>query len=487
MRIRLLAAAVALLPALRLAAGPPPNVLFIAVDDLRPQLGAYGDAVVRTPHLDRLAARGLLFERAYCQQALCAPSRFSLLAGRYPTTTGIFTIGPELRSKLPDVVTLPQHFKNHGYNALSLGKVYHVGIDDAASWSEPSWQPSKPRNGPVGQAARAAFAAAEKAAGRTPPALGKGAPQFAAPAFEAPDVADDDLLDGDTAREAVARLRALATHPDRPFFLAVGFANPHVPWVAPKKYWDLYDRARLPLARNGFAPRGAPPFAATTGADFTWYANVPAKLPYPESFQRECLHGYLASISYIDAQIGRLLAALEETDLARRTIVVLWGDHGYYMGEHGWWGGKHNNYEGAVRVPLLIARPDGAAAGRKTRALAELVDLAPTLAELCGLPAEPGFEGRSLAPLFTRPEGSVRDAAFSFYPKGGNLGTAIRTERWRYVEWRKGPDLVARELYDHERDPAENDNVAGLPEHAALLERLAARLAAGPRVPHAGR
>jgi iduronate 2-sulfatase len=470
----------------RLTAEPPPNVLFIAVDDLRPQLGSYGDTVVHTPHLDRLAARALRFERAYCQQALCAPSRFSLLTGRYPTTTGIFSIGPTLRSKLPDVVTLPQHFKNHGYTALSLGKIYHSGIDDAPSWSEPSWQPSKPRNGPAGQAARAAFLAAEKAAGRTPPPLGKGAAQFAAPAFEAPDMADDDLLDGDTAREAVARLRALAADSARPFLLAVGFANPHVPWVAPKKYWDLYDRARLPLATNGFAPRGAPAFAAATGTDFTWYANVPASAPYPESFQRECLHGYLAAISYIDAQIGRLLAALEATDLARRTVVVLWGDHGFYMGEHGWWGGKHNNYEGAVRVPLLIARPDGVGGGRTTRALTELVDLAPTLVALCGLPAEPGFEGRSLAPLFARPEDSVRDAAFSFYPKGGNFGTAIRTDRWRYVEWRKVGELVARELYDHDRDPAENDNVAGLPEHAAVLQLLADRLAAGPRTPLAG-
>jgi iduronate 2-sulfatase len=461
---------------------PKFNVLMIAIDDMRPQLGCYGDPTVKSPNMDRLAARGLLFRRAYCQQALCSPSRISLLSGRFPVTTKIFTIGPDLRSTMPDITTLPQHFKNNGYFTRSLGKVYHVGIDDPASWSVPSWQSKKPRVGPVGEAARERRRAEYAATGTRPPQKGQGSIGYATPAFEAPEVGDDDLLDGDTAREGVGILRDLAKKPAQPFFLAVGFANPHVPWVAPKKYWDLYDPAKIPMAPNQFLPRNAPAFAAKSGDDFYWYGNVPKDRNLPEEFKRQCLHGYLAAISYVDAQVGRLLDTLESTGLAKNTVVILWSDHGYYMGEHSWWGGKHNNYEGATRATLMLAVPGHGTQGAKTDALVQFVDIAPSLTELCGLPREPGFEGRSFVPLLADPKGSINEAAFNWYPKGspdadGNtatyLGCAMRTGRWRYVEWVNDElKIIARELYDEQSDPQENENVAGKPENREVLGDL---------------
>ena len=465
------------LAAFACAAAGKLNVLFLAADDLRPQLGCYGDPIVKSPNLDRLAERGLLFNRAYCQQALCSPSRISLLTGRHVWTTKIYEIGPFLRETLPAVTTLPQHFKNHGYFTRSLGKVYHVGIDDPPSWSVPPWHSKKPRYGPVGRAAVAKRRQALEASGQPIPQRGVNAPIYAGPAFEAPDLADDELLDGDTAREAIEALRQLAAKPEQPFFLAVGFANPHVPWVAPKKYFDLYRAEDLPLPENRYAPKNAPAFAATSGADFYWYSNVPQDRKISPQFGRQCLQGYLAAISYVDACIGRLLAELDRLNLRDRTLVVFWGDHGYYMGEHDWWGGKHNNYEGATRAPLLVAAPGMKAAGKKTEALVELVDIYPSLVEWCGLPQPrdaAGLEGRSFVPLLQDPRRPWDKPAFSEYPKGGHRGVAMRTDRYRYVQWMdKSGKLVARELYDHQTDPAENENRASHPEYAKTLEELA--------------
>ncbi|MBL9188682.1 MAG: sulfatase [Opitutaceae bacterium] len=481
----LFSSAACLLP----AATPRLNVLFIATDDMRPQLGLYGDKVVHSPHLDRLAARGLAFNRAFCQMALCSPSRISLLSGRRPATTKVYTIDPALtvRTHQPDVTTLPQHFKNQGYFTRSMGKIYHVGIDDDASWSVPAWHANQlaPRLGPIGRAAQKQLLTSAKQQNQKLPTKGKGAAGYASPAFEAVDGADDDLLDGACAREAVVQLREFAKKPEQPFFLAVGFSNPHVPWVAPKKYFDLYDPAKLVLPPNNYPPKDAPEWAAQTGSDFLWYAGVPQTKPLPADFGRQCLHAYLAAISYVDAQVGRLLDALDETGLAKNTVVVFWGDHGYYMGEHSWWGGKHNNYHGATRVPLIVAIPGQKTAGRHATGFVELVDLYPSLVELCGLPPPrdaAGLEGTSFAPLLASdPDREWKKAAFSQYRRGGHLGTAMETDRWRYVEWRKGDELVARELYDRRADAAENQNLATRPEHAAVIAQLEKQLAAGWR------
>jgi iduronate 2-sulfatase len=457
------------------SAAEKPNVLFVASDDMRPQLGCYGDPTVKSPHLDALAKRGMVFRRSFVQQALCSPSRISMLSGRYPATTGIFEIGRTLRATMPDITTLPQHFKNHGYHTRSLGKVYHVGIDDDASWTIPAWHSKQPRTSAATQAAVAKFIAEAKAEGRMLPDKGQGSRMSAVPAFEAVDCDDDDLLDGDTAKNAIDQLREYAKNPQQPFFLAVGFANPHVPWIAPKKYFDLYDPAKLPLAKNEFLPQGAPAFAATSGQDFRWYAGVPqGELPDP--YKRQCLQGYLAAISYVDALVGRLMAALDETGLAKNTVVVFWSDHGYYMGEHTWWGAKHNNYEGATRNCLIIATPNQKTAGQPTDALAQAVDLAPTLTELCGLPENAGFQGRSLKRVLDDPQAKVNDAAFSWYPKSGYLGIAMRTDNWRFVEWTKRGEQTVWELYDSIRDPQNDVNLAARAENRELLTALSTQL-----------
>ena len=471
-----------LIASLPAAAATRLNVLFIASDDMRPQLGCYGDSIVKSPNLDRLAARGMVFNNAYCQQALCSPSRIALMTGRHVWTTRIYDIGPFLRETMPDVITLPQHFKNNGYFTRSLGKIYHVGIDDPQSWSVPPWHSKKPRYGPVGASMVGKRAADLRASGKPIPQKGENAPFYGGPAFEAPDLADDDLIDGDTVRAALDAMRELAAKPEQPFFLAVGFANPHVPWVAPKKYFDLYRAEDLSLPDNRYVPKNAPAFAATSGTDFYWYAGVPKDRKITPEFGRQCLQGYLAAISYVDNGIGRLLGELDRLGLREKTIVVFWGDHGYYMGEHNWWGGKHNNYEGATRAPLLVSAPGMKAAGQKTDALVEFVDIYPSLMELCGLPQPrdgAGLEGMSFVPLLSDPKRSWNKVAFSEYPKGGNQGIALRNDRYRYVEWRnrKG-ELVARELYDHQADPQENENVAGVPANEPVINRLAEQLRA---------
>jgi arylsulfatase A-like enzyme len=405
MRFTSLAVALFLCALPGLAAGKL-NVIMIAADDMRPQIGCYGDAVVKTPHLDRLAARGMVFERAYCQQALCSPSRISLLSGRRPSTTKIDEIERTLRTTMAGITTLPQHFKNSGYVSRSLGKIYHVGIDDPASWSVPPWHSNKPRYGPEGEKAVRIFAEQQKASGKKEPEKGPGRSSYARPAFEAPDVSDGALLDGDTAREAAATLKELAKNPNQPFFLAVGLLNPHVPWVTPRKYWDLFRAEDLKIPENDFLPRGAPSFATTTGNDFRRYAGVPeGKLPH--DYARQCLHGYLAAISYVDAQVGLLLDEVDRLGLKENTVIVFWGDHGYYMGEHSGWGSKHNNYEGTTRAPLIVSTPTMKAAGRKTKALVEFVGIYPSLVELCGLPPATDadeWEGSSFKPLLDDPQ-----------------------------------------------------------------------------------
>jgi arylsulfatase A-like enzyme len=455
------------------------NVLFLASDDMRPQLGCYGDATVKSPNLDKLAASGMVFQRAFCQQALCSPSRISLLSGRHIWTTRINQIGPPLRSTLPDVVTLPQLFKNNGWHTRSLGKIYHIGIDDPASWSVPSFVTKVPRLGPEGSARVKAERDRQREAGVQDPDKGPQKAIYAGPAFEAPDCADEALSDGDTAVQAVAALREYAKKPEQPFFLAVGFVNPHVPWVAPKRYYDLYKPEELKVPDNRYVPRDAPKFAATSGDDFYWYGNVPKDRVITDEFGRRCLHGYLAAISYVDACVGRVLDELERLGLGENTVVVFWGDHGYYMGEHNWWGGKHNNYEGATHAPLLVRAPGMKAAGQKTRALVEFVDIFPSLAEVAKLPPPAGLEGKSFARLLDDAHAPWDKVAFSEYPKGKNQGVAMRTDRYRYVEWRdKKGELVSRELYDHATDPQENQNVADRPENAALLGQLAGQVEA---------
>jgi arylsulfatase A-like enzyme len=453
----------------------PVNVLFIAVDDLRPALGCYGDPLAKTPNIDALAKRGLIFNRAYCQQAVCSPSRTSLLTGRRPDTTKIYNLQDHFRSTIPDVVTLPQYFKDNGYFAQGFGKIYHSGLDDPKSWSVPFTNVMAPNYGPAVAAAveKKRKEAAKK--GLQGPAMNRASK---GPAWESVDTDDDDSLnDGDTATRAIAAMRQIK---DKPFFLAVGFIKPHLPFVAPKKYFDLHPLESFKVAPNNTRPSGAPDVAFTNFAELRAYEGMPGNpKPMPDKDALDLIRGYYAAASYMDAQVGRVLAELDALKLRDNTIVILWGDHGWHLGEQGMWC-KHTNFENATHAPLIISLPGQKTAGRKTDALVEFVDVYPTLVELAGLKPAEGLEGASFVPLINEPTRPWKSAAFSQYPRpGGIMGYSMRTDRYRYTEWQdKDGKPVARELYDHQADPAETKNVVESTDPAAV-EGLSRQLKAG--------
>jgi len=476
-------------PALLHAAESPskrPNVLFIAVDDLKPLLGCYGTSWIQSPNIDRIAAKGTLFKANYCQVAFCAPTRFSLLTGLRPDTTGVY-LNPDppqdmLRTRLPDAVTLPQLFKRHGYITHPLHKVFDGRtVDqghDSASWTVPygPWEMApgeKPASGGYQDfSTKARIAEALK--------LGKPA---AGPATEACDIPDNAYHDGGVAQTAAKRIREFSGK-EQPFFLAVGFVKPHLPFIAPKKYWDLYDRTSLPIAPFQKLPQGSPHELAfySNSGELRSYSDGFGSGPVSESKQRELIHGYAACVSYIDAQVGLLVKTLEETGVADRTIICLWGDHGWHLGEHGHWG-KLTNYEDAARAPLIISAP-GLAIGIRTAALTEFVDVYPTLCELAGLPQPAHLEGRSLVPLMRGEDKLLHEAALTQMSQGkgknGTMGWALRTPRYRYIEWRSadfsadmpvfGNRARATELYDYQTDPLEQANLADKTECAAVLK-----------------
>ena len=481
-----------LLPVLAHAADRP-NILFVAVDDLRPEFGAYGAGYVKSPNLDRIAKAGLTFTRAYCQQAVCSPTRSSLMTGARPDTTKVWDLETHFRTALPNVVTLGQHFKNHGYFVQGMGKIYHGSFDDAPSWSVP-WQSSRgqayglPANLALNSRQSAAPGTAADTAKKSGKKKKEATPRNSrGPAFEGADVPDDTFTDGANATLAVATLGQLAKKKE-PFFLAVGFSKPHLPFVAPKKYWDLYDPAKIQLAPNKFRPKDAPDYAIQPGGELRNYHGIPEG-SIPDDLARQLKHGYYAAISYMDAQLGRVLDELDRLDLRKNTIVILWGDHGWKLGEHDAWC-KHSNAENDTNGALLLSVPGMKHAGAKATGLVEFVDIYPTLAELAGLPLPAHLEGHSFKPVLDNPSRPWKPAAFSQYPRPGNsatggqplMGYSMRTERYRFTAWlhRDDPSKVAAlELYDHQTDPQENQNLAKRTEHAALVAQLTTQLRAG--------
>jgi iduronate 2-sulfatase len=454
-----------------------PNVLFVVVDDLKPTIGCYGDKLAKTPNIDRVAATGTLFERAYCMQALCAPSRNALLTGLRPEVLRIYDLGTNFRKRAPEVKTLPQWFKENGYVSHGVGKIFHVGHgnhEDAASWSVPHFQGKTvsyalPENRGKLTREEALFSNSEEDIGKLP----RGA------AYESADVPDDTYPDGQIANESIKRLRGLKES-GKPFFLAVGFLRPHLPFCSPKKYWDLYDPAAFTLAERTTPPDGAPAYAPQFGGEIRQYEGIPEKGSVPDDVQRKLIHGYYAAASYADAQLGRVLDELEKLGLAENTIVIVWGDHGWHLGDHGMWC-KHTNYEQATHAPLLISAP-GRRLPQRTSAIVEFVDVYPTLCDLAGLAKPSHLQGESLVPILDTPS-LKRTAAFQVYPRGSKetgplLGHAVRTDRWRYVEWRKADGTAAaRELYDLQNDPQETVNVAVHPENAEVVKEHASLLA----------
>ena len=447
-----------------------PNVLMLLVDDLKPAMGCYGDPIAVTPNMDRLAERGTKFNLAYCNQAVCAPSRFTLMLGAHSTSTGLYGLGSQLRQVIPDAVTLPQYFSTHGYRTESLGKVFHIGHGnhgDPESFMVPHFHEKvieylNPQSTDGGKLTREEAYFTNQQLGNIR-SLPRGA------AYESPDVEDLGYADGRVARETVERLAAakkLRENEGTPFFIVAGFARPHLPFSAPKRYWDLYQRDALPMPQHEELPKDAPLVAGKRGGEISNYKPVPVSATerFSDDLKRDLIHGYYASMSYVDAQIGKVLNELDRMELTQNTIVVLWGDHGFHLGDLGIWT-KHTNYEQANRIPILFASPGLVKSGVSTDHLAESVDIFPTLAELAGLPipkTPQGIDGKSLAKVLKDPAVRVRDHAFHAYPKR-KMGRAIRTERYRLVQWLgegESPESAEYELYDYHADPHETHNLA---------------------------
>jgi choline-sulfatase len=477
-----------------------PNVLFIAVDDLRPELGCYGSGIGKSPNIDRLAKSGVTFTRAYCQQAVCNPSRASLMTGLRPDTIQVWDLRTDFRKTKPDAVTLTQQFMKNGYHAVGIGKIFHNNIQDTPSWSEPKMNvdgyPYDPdavyrKKDNVDWLEKRKQELIDKGDKRRIDRFGKWYLKHVA--TEIVDGPDDIYFDGAQTKVAIDKMKKLAGG-DQPFFLAVGYYRPHLPFNVPKKYWDMYDRDKIPLASNRFIPQNAPIMAVNTAREIRGYNDFKkAPQPHEGSFTddqaRLLKHGYLASVSYIDAQVGLLLDALRDQGLDKNTIVVLWGDHGWKLGEHNSWC-KMTNFEIDTRVPLIVRAPAAKENGKTCERLVEFVDVYPTLCDLAGIPKRKELEGNSFAPLLDNSQLKWKNAVFSQFLRDGiwiapngvaYMGHCIRTERYRYVQWTKNDsdEVVARELYDLKTDPQENENIAKLPEHRERIIKLAVQLKAG--------
>jgi arylsulfatase A-like enzyme len=478
-----------------------PNVLFVAVDDLRPELGCYGRDHVISPNIDRLAGDGIVFERAYCQSAVCNPSRASLLTGKRPDSIRVWDLQTRLRDNVPDVVTLPQYFRQNGYHTAGIGKIYHNTIPDPPSWSEPKLYidgyPFDPDAVYRSRETVTSLEAKKKritAAGRRERYIDRFGQWYLKDVVtEAPDVPDNAYFDGAQTDVALEKLKEFKEM-DKPFFFAVGFYRPHLPFNAPRKYWDLYDRGRIPLAENDFLPKNMPPMAINNMREILGYADMRGK---PNSFRgklseedaRLLKHGYLACVSYIDAQVGRLLDALERLGLRDNTVVILWGDHGWKLGEHNSWA-KMTNFEVDARVPMIISTPDLHGESKRCGRLTEFVDIYPTLCDLAGLPVPDDLEGVSLKPLMKDPGRPWKTAVFTQFLREGiwrhedgrtYMGYSIRTDRYRFTRWIdwETKEETGFELYDHGNDPQENVNLAGMSEYQMTVKEMRQRLDAG--------
>ncbi len=459
--MKLLCLALALLapslPLLHAAEKPKYNVLFIATDDWRVELGCYGTPGMITPNVDKFAATAVRFERAYCQFPLCNPSRTSMLTGRYPTTSGVLDNTVHFRTDHPEWVTLPEHFKKNGYVTARTGKIFHGSLEDPKSWSEIA--EARP---PAGRGIKPAPSTWK------PPAAAAGKKR------QGQDPAQSDRIvvldgDGEDAVDYTTALRGielLEKHKDGPFFIAVGFVKPHSPPTAPKKFFNLYDRAKIALppdfAARPAAPPGFPP-SSINARNGDLFINRDAT---PDE-ARKVIQAYRASASFADWNVGRVLEALDRLKLADKTIVVFLGDHGYHLGEKGKWSKHGSLYEVGARVPLIVRLPGAAGNGQACARTVEFLDLYPTLAELCGVPKADGLEGHSFAALLKDPKAAWNHPAFTVAKLNNGVAKSVRTERWRYAEYADGAML-----FDHATDPHELKNLAGDPKHGATVEEM---------------
>ncbi len=493
------------------------NVLFIAVDDLKPILGCYGDRLVKTPNIDKLASRGTVFNRNYCQQAVSGPTRASLLTGMRPDYTRVWDLKTKMRDINPNIISLPQYLVSQGYQTTGIGKIYDprcVDDDlDKPSWSIPFHKRSekyissvtgKPEGQYQLQETKELFRKYRtegESRGLKGKELNDYISKFVKPSVECADVPDNAYNDGANALYAKDILAKLAAD-GKPFFFAVGFSKPHLPFVAPKKYWDLYKREKMPLAPFQQQAKNSPGLSYHSAAELYAYSDIPPLssfsdqkpgLDLPVEKQKELIHGYYAAISYMDAQVGIVLKALDSLGLAKNTVIVLWGDHGWHLGDHNLWC-KHTNFEQATHAPLIIASP-GIKPSR-TESPSEFIDIFPTLCDLSGVAIPRHLDGESLVPVMKNPDSSVKEFSVSQYPRSRNkldterlgwsdgqlMGYSLRTKRYRYTIWLKNnfrsympfdPNLVvAYELYDYDKDPNETINVADEKSYTAISAEL---------------
>ncbi len=438
-----------------------PNILFIAVDDLRPQLGCYGHNETLSPNIDKLASRGTIFERAYCNVPVCGPSRVSVM-------TGIRTNSDQWKtsSLKEEFITLPSYFKKHGYHAVSYGKVFHHMNDRKDDWSEAPWRSAEIYHGEKDWANYNAYGVWQNDGS----AKDINSKSKRGPYCEAADVPDNAYQDGKVADKTIATLKRLKEL-DKPFFLACGFWRPHLPFNAPKKYWDMYKREEVALAPNRFHPKNLPS-PCRTSPEIDGY-GLTGQRKQSKEFHQEARHAYYACVSYVDAQIGRIINEMDELGLSENTIIVLWGDHGWNLGEHDFWG-KHNTLNNSLHSPLIVCAP-GARKKNRTSRLVEFVDIYPSLCELAGLPVPEHIQGRSFVPLMNNPKQEWKSAVFSIW-----VGCdAVKTDRYLYTEWKKGSKVIHRMLFDHKTDPLENVNIAETTDAQDTVDRLSKILQSG--------
>ncbi|RKR14348.1 arylsulfatase A-like enzyme [Maribacter vaceletii] len=491
-----------------------PNILFIAIDDLRPELGCYESEIAKSPNLDKLASQGLLFNNAYCQQAICGPSRASVMTGIRPENSGVIHNYIRFREKNPTIKTIPQHFVENGYESVYYGKIFHHGDEDEISWSRTQLKELKntpkpvpfalPENQKIKADTRKEMFSKYGDVAKYGLAMG--------PAYESADVPDNTYSDGYNTDLAIETMKAMAKEGNKPFFLGLGFQKPHLNWVAPKKYWDLYDESKIPMATQTSAPKNGASIGLHPSFELRVRSGIPKNGDLNPELSKTLKHAYLACVSYVDAQIGRMITALEDAGLRENTIIVVWSDHGWHLGDMGIWG-KATNYEIATRVPMMIWTPEMPTNSRgiKTNALVELVDIYPSLCDLAGIDIPKEIDGKSFAPLLKNPSQEWKKAVFSQFPspalrewgafplrpamretyfgpllneveekikiqqkekwdrnlfENHLMGYAMRTSRYRLVVWKdirnKKSEPLAVEVYDHITDPKETINIAKL-------------------------
>lgn len=438
-----------------------PNVLFIAIDDLRPELNCYGRTHIHSPNIDRLASRGTLFERAYCMVPTCGASRAALMTGIRPASNRFRNYLTRADEDVPDITTLNTHFKNNGYTTISIGKIFHHKKDNASGWTEEPWGPGGGLTSQYHVPDNLRMHKANQQKDRKP---NRG------PAFEAGEVPDETYPDGQIAQRAVSTLKRLG-EADEPFFLAVGFLKPHLPFNCPKKYWNLYDADEIEVPENYHPPANAPDGSVHTSGELRAYGGIPNKGILEPDLAKKLIHGYYACVSYTDNQIGKILDELDRLKLTDNTVVVLWGDHGWNLGEHTMWC-KHSCFETSLHSPLIFSTP-GYNSGQRTSALTEFIDIYPTLCDLAEIPKPDHLQGRSVVPLLTDPNAEWKSAAISRY----NNGDSIRTDQFRFTQY-TGPNgkKTGRMLYDHKMDPDENRNIAFQSPNAETVRSLYQRL-----------